>query len=926
MKNNKNFIEIYGAKTHNLKNLNLKIPAREIIILTGVSGSGKSSLALDTLYAEGQRRYVESFSTYARQFLEKVQKPDVEKIEGLFPAIAISQKPHPPNPRSTVGTITEIYDFLRLLFAKIGKIHCYNCNRIVKKDSINSVFKTLKNELKENEKIGIFFPLFIENDQNYKEVLKKLIRFGYDILLKEDKYYDINEFLEKGYSVENVFVHIDTIEWSLNKESRIKDSLEIAFSQGKGDIMILRDNKERLLFTEKLMCPYCKIFYKEPEPSELSFNSPKGACPKCQGFGNIISIDMKKIIPDENLTLEDKPIACWNSNLFSWFYKKLQRLSSKYKIPWNVPFKDLNSDIKKLIIEGNEDFPGIKGFFEILNEKKYKVQIRVFLSRFRKYEDCPVCKGSKLKREALCIKILNKNIYELCEISAERLRDFINSIELTIQEKDIAEKVLVEIKKRLNYLCDVGLGYLTLNRQASTLSGGEAQRINLAVALGTALTDTLYILDEPSIGLHPSDNQKLLNIIKSIKDLGNTVIIIEHDEEIIKSGDYIIELGPGSGEEGGYVIYCDRKEKFLKNSKSLTSRYLKGELKISCAKIHSSTLGSIKIIGAKEHNLKNIDVEIPLGKFVCLTGVSGSGKSTLAQDVLYAGYKSLTGSWKGKVGSFDKLIINGKLKDIIYVDQLPPSKSPKSIVATYINAFEHIRKIFANTSEAKLNNLTPSSFSFHSNAGRCPYCQGNGFNKIDMLFLASINVECEFCKGKRFKDDILKIKYKGKNIYEVLNLTIDEAIKFFEEDKLKKCLYPLIYIGLGYLRLGQSLDTLSAGEAQRIKIASFISSYSSNILYLFDEPTIGLHFHDINKLMDCFNKLLQNGNSILVIEHNINVIKNADYIIDLGPGGGEFGGYIVAAGKPEEIANNPNSITGKYLKSESNKLYKEKIL
>lgn len=908
------YIEIYGAKTHNLKNINLKIPAKKITILTGVSGSGKSSLAIDTLYAEGQRRYIESFSTYARQFLEKIQKPDVEKIEGLFPAIAISQKPHSPNPRSTVGTITEIYDYLRLLFAKIGKIHCYKCNRIIKKASVNSIFKDLSKEINENEKIGIFSPLLYENNVNKNELIKKLIRQGYDIIYKDHQYYDINYFLEENFSLENSFIHIDTIEFSHKRESRIIDSLEIAFNQGRGSIMILKENKEKLFFTDKLMCPYCKIIYTEPEPSQLSFNNPKGACPKCQGFGNIITYDMKKIIPDENLSLEQKPIACWNSNLFKWFYNKLRRLTPKYKIPWNIPFKDLNQNIKDLIVEGNDDFPGIKGFFEILNEKKYKVQIRVFLSRFRKYEDCPECKGSRLKAEALCIKIMNKNIYELCEMNAEKLKNFINSIELTEQEYKMVEKILLEINKRLNYLTDVGLSYLALNRQASTLSGGEAQRINLAAALGTSLTDTLYILDEPSIGLHPSDNQKLINIIKSIRNLGNTVIVIEHDEEIIKAGDYIIELGPASGEKGGYVVCASPKEEFLNNPNSLTAKYLRKELKISKTKFNCFSSGSIKIIGAKQHNLKNINVEIPLNKFVCLTGVSGSGKSTLAQEVLYAAYKNTKGNWKGKVGSCDTIIINGQLKDMVFIDQLPPSKNPKSIVATYINAFDYIRKIFAEVPEAKSKRLTPTSFSFHSNIGRCPYCKGNGFNKIEMLFLADLNVECEFCKGKRFKEEILKIKYKGKNIYEVLNLTVNEAIQFFEDNKIKKCLYPLISIGLGYLRLGQSLDTLSAGEAQRIKIASSILSSSSNILYLFDEPTIGLHFDDIKKLTECFFQLLQNGNSLLVIEHNLNIIKNANYIIDLGPGGGEQGGYVVASGSPEEIANNPYSITGKYLK------------
>lgn len=906
------YIIIKGARTHNLKGIDISIPVKGVTVIVGVSGSGKSSLALDTLYAEGQRRYVESFSPYTRQFLEKISKPSVEEVKGIFPAIAITRKPHISNPRSTVGTVTEIYDYLRLLYAKIGEIYCYSCDKRVSKHNVRTVYETLIKKKNENKRAAIFFPFKGED----KNSLIEFIKLGYDTVLKGSEHYSIQEVVGMDFGSEPVYLYVDTLDLANDENDRMIDSLEIGFKDGDGSIMIMLDDGEHLLFDKRLVCPYCSIEYEEPEPSHFSFNSPKGACSTCQGFGNVIALDMKKIIPNEDLPLKDKPIAAWNTNLFKWLYRRLAQISSKYGLPLDVPFKDLKLEHKKLIVDGNEDFPGIKGFFEYLNEKKYKVHIRIFISQYRKYEDCPECFGSRLRRERLAVKFRGKNIYELSSMSAKEILQFIKGIRLSKGEEEIAGKIIYEIERRLLYLDLVGLSYLSLDRQTSTLSRGESQRINLAIALGTNLTETLYVLDEPSVGLHFYDNKRLIEVIRGIKELGNTVVIVEHDRDVIKDADYVVELGPGAGEKGGEVVFSGSVKDFLNDPHSLTAKYLRGEIAGIKSSRNNSTRrkGFIIIKSAKEHNLKAIDLKIPLEQLVCITGVSGSGKSTLIHDVLYAGLKHMRGEWKGKVGLCDEIIVDGKLEDIILVDQSPPSKSPKSIIATYSKAFEYVRKIFADTLEAKLAGFSFSDFSFHSSKGRCPYCGGDGYSRVEMLFLADMIVECEYCKGKRYRDDILKIKYKGKNISEILDLTVNESIEFFGDDKIKKRLQPLIEIGLDYLRLGQSLDTLSAGEAQRIKIAYYLSQKKGNSLYIFDEPTIGLHFYDIGKLISCFNQLLELGGTVIVIEHNVNVIMSADYVIDLGPGGGDEGGYIVAQGKLSDIINSESSLTGRYLR------------
>lgn len=915
-------IIIKGARVHNLKNIDLELPKNKLIVFTGVSGSGKSSLAFDTIYAEGQRRYVESLSAYARQFLEKMDKPDVDLIEGIAPAIAIDQKSTPRNPRSTVGTMTEIYDYLRLLFARIGKTYCSKCGSLVQKDSPSYVVDKIK-QLPEGSRIYILFPLQIHKGHTIEEEFSALKEKGFHRIFIRDELIDLDGEIDiKRAQKDEVYVLVDRlIVRSDIDETRLFDSVEMAFNEGKGYLIVkVIDTGETLKFSEHFECAYCKIEYEEPEPRLFSFNNPYGACPKCQGFGRAYGIDWDSLVPDKTKSIKEGAIYPWRSEKFSWFQKDLLRIAKRAGIPVDVPFKDLNPEHIEIIKNGYDGFEGVNGFFKLLEENSYKIHYRVMLSRYRGYTTCDMCGGSRLRKEALNVKISGKTIYDVVQMSIEKAYLFFQNIELTDYERAISSSILSEINRRLKYLYEVGLGYLTLDRLSSTLSGGEAQRINLATALGSSLVGTLYILDEPSIGLHPRDTHRLIKILKSLKENGNTVIVVEHDREVIESADHIVDLGPGAGENGGRIVFQGKYEDLLKDENSLTGKYLSGRLKIPVPKQRRKPQKgkSITIYGAREHNLKNIKVEFPLNLFVCVTGVSGSGKSTLVHDILYAGLKRIKeGSYEGKIGKFDKIEGHELIDAVEMVDQSPIGKTPRSNPVTYIKAFDGIREIFASTHLAKVRGYTPGHFSFNIPGGRCETCEGEGFVKIEMQFLADIYLPCESCNGKRYKSEILEVEYKGKNISDVLNMTVTEAIEFFRgHKKVVERLKVLEAVGLGYIKLGQPATTLSGGEAQRVKLSAHLLASESNphTLFIFDEPTTGLHFDDISKLLKAFNSLLDSGHSIIVIEHNMDVIKCADWIIDLGPEAGDEGGYVVAVGTPEEIAQNPNSHTGKFLK------------
>ncbi len=915
-------IIIKGARVHNLKNIDLELPKNKLIVFTGVSGSGKSSLAFDTIYAEGQRRYVESLSAYARQFLEKMDKPDVDLIEGIAPAIAIDQKSTPRNPRSTVGTMTEIYDYLRLLFARIGKTYCSKCGSLVQKDSPSYVVDKIK-QLPEGSRIYILFPLQIHKGHTIEEEFSALKEKGFHRIFIRDELIDLDGEIDiKRAQKDEVYVLVDRlIVRSDIDETRLFDSVEMAFNEGKGYLIVkVIDTGETLKFSEHFECAYCKIEYEEPEPRLFSFNNPYGACPKCQGFGRAYGIDWDALVPDKTKSIKEGAIYPWRSEKFSWFQKDLLRIAKRAGIPVDVPFKDLNPEHIEIIKNGYDGFEGVNGFFKLLEENSYKIHYRVMLSRYRGYTTCDMCGGSRLRKEALNVKISGKTIYDVVQMSIEKAYLFFQNIELTDYERAISSSILSEINRRLKYLYEVGLGYLTLDRLSSTLSGGEAQRINLATALGSSLVGTLYILDEPSIGLHPRDTHRLIKILKSLKENGNTVIVVEHDREVIESADHIVDLGPGAGENGGRIVFQGKYEDLLKDENSLTGKYLSGRLKIPVPKQRRKPQKgkSITIYGAREHNLKNIKVEFPLNLFVCVTGVSGSGKSTLVHDILYAGLKRIKeGSYEGKIGKFDKIEGHELIDAVEMVDQSPIGKTPRSNPVTYIKAFDGIREIFASTHLAKVRGYTPGHFSFNIPGGRCETCEGEGFVKIEMQFLADIYLPCESCNGKRYKSEILEVEYKGKNISDVLNMTVTEAIEFFRgHKKVVERLKVLEAVGLGYIKLGQPATTLSGGEAQRVKLSAHLLASESNphTLFIFDEPTTGLHFDDISKLLKAFNSLLDSGHSIIVIEHNMDVIKCADWIIDLGPEAGDEGGYVVAVGTPEEIAQNPNSHTGKFLK------------
>ena len=944
-------IEVRGARVNNLKNISFSIPINRMTVVTGVSGSGKSSLAFDTVYAEGQRRYVESLSAYARQFLERMDKPDVDEVVGIAPAIAIRQKNSTRNPRSTVGTQTEIYDYLRLLYSRVGVTICRVCGREVHRDSPESAADEILEQLQDGTRFFVLFPAdagLTETEQNGNSNSQKngnagesrkskvsraaattsrqtitahlmsLMQRGFTRLLHEGQQIDLNSPDDySGNNFDSVYVLVDRLVVRADMRQRLVDSLETCFREGHGQALIQVAEDARLLrFAEEFQCKYDGTVYARPEPRLFSFNNPFGACRVCQGFGNTIGIDMDLVIPNPGLTLSEGAIEPWTKPQFDWARTELRRFCKAERIPMNVPFNQLTRHQQRAIVNGKGEWSGVLGFFEFLETKKYKLHVRVFLSKYRGYTLCPECDGSRLRQEARDVRVGDRTMPEVTSLSIKYAAGFFDKLELSPEQSAIADRILFEIRRRLHFLVDVGLDYLTLDRLASTLSGGEAQRIQLATNLGSSLVGALYVLDEPSIGLHPRDNDRLIRLLQNLRDIGNTVLVVEHDAEMIRSADHVLDIGPAAGELGGRLMYEGDFSGLLTDSLSLTGRYLRGEAEIKEPKHRRPLqLKRLTIRGAGEHNLKNINVEIPLDMLVCVTGVSGSGKSTLIHDCIYAGLKKQRGDWQGHVGAFQKLEGGQHIDEVILVDQSPIGRTPRSNPVTYIKVYDAIRETFANTREAQARGLEPSHFSFNVPGGRCEVCQGDGTVTVEMQFLADVELVCEECKGTRFKQQILDVRYRGRNIHEVLNMTVRQAITFFREvTKITNRLRLLDDVGLGYLRLGQSATTLSGGEAQRVKLAAHLSKRAgAKTLYIFDEPTTGLHFDDINKLLAAFRALIDAGGSLLVIEHNLDVVKTADYLIDLGPEGGEAGGEVVATGTPEEIMRVKRSHTGHYL-------------
>lgn len=915
---------IRGARVHNLKNVSLELPRNKLIVVTGVSGSGKSSLAFDTIYAEGQRRYVESLSAYARQFLERMDKPDVDFIQGISPAIAIEQKTSTRNPRSTVATTTEVYDYLRLLFGRVGTTYCRVCGDPVRRDTVSSVVDRLRLEPVATKAL-ILFPMNDHPGRSMKEEFDALKQRGFFRVFVKGSVIDLNETTPKVKDKKEVQVLVDRVvlkPGDAETEQRVADSIETAFLEGDGYARIyLLERKEELRFTQHFECPRDGIRYEEPDPRLFSFNNPLGACPKCQGFGRSIGIDMNLVVPDPRKSIRQGAIHPWNFPRWREYLKDLLRIAKEAGVPTDIPFQDLTPQQLDVVMNGYDGYDGINGFFEFLERKSYKIHYRVFLSRYRGYTTCDACKGSRLKPEALNIRVGGKTIHDIVRMTIEDAHEFFQTLRLSDYEMQVARRVLDEIRKRLKFLNDVGIGYITLDRLTMTLSGGEAQRINLATALGSTLVGSLYVLDEPSIGLHPRDNQKLINILKSLRDLGNTVLVVEHDEDMIRQADVVVDMGPRAGEHGGEVVCVGSVEELLRHPTSLTAAYLSHRRSIPVpAKRRKDPERSILIKGARENNLKKIDVRIPLNIFVCVTGVSGSGKSTLVHDVLYAGLQKIKAGFEGVAGKYDAIIGAEAIERVEMVDQSPIGRTPRSNPVTYIKAFDLIREVLAGTQAARLRGFTPGHFSFNVPGGRCDTCEGEGVQTIEMQFLADVMLTCETCKGKRFKQEVLEVRYRGKNVDDILSMTVTEAIEFFsgtrEGKRVAKRLKVLDDVGLGYLRLGQSATSLSGGEAQRIKLAHHLlaAETEGKALFIFDEPTTGLHLDDIAKLLRCFDALLEQGHSLVVIEHNLHVIKCADFIIDLGPEGGEKGGQVVATGTPEEVARNERSYTGRFLR------------
>jgi excinuclease ABC subunit A len=946
-------IQVRGARVHNLKNITVAIPHNAITVVTGVSGSGKSSLAFDTVYAEGQRRYVESLSAYARQFLERMEKPDVDEISGIAPAVAIRQKNSTRNPRSTVATATEIYDYLRLLFARCGQTFCVKCGAEVRRDNPDEIatrvltmtpgrrfyvlyeFRPggMASVAPSTDVAGAVVPptrrvtkrkVTQPSAESLRQSLIDLQKRGFNRLYQDGRMHEFSSpetLLDIDFS-RTVFAVVDRLAINPESRSRLVDSIEICYREGHGEALLefvadAAGPAERLLFNERFECKKDGTLYQEPEPRLFSFNNPYGACPRCQGFGNTIDFDLNLVVPDSSKSLDEGAILPWTKPRYRNLLQDAKKWARGRGIPTNVAWRHLTEEQRRLILEGDpeSDYEGITGFFKYLERKKYKLHVRVFLSRFRGYATCLECGGTRLRAEARAVRVAGRSITEVCKLTVKEARVFFSSIKLTQAQNTVADKILQEVRSRLQFLDEVGLDYLTLDRLTSTLSGGEAQRIQLATSLGSHLVGALYVLDEPSIGLHPRDTQRLIDILKSLRDLGNTVLVVEHDPDTIRAADYVIDLGPGAGELGGKLLFAGSYAAMLEEPKSITGRYLTGDLRIPVPNNRHKLSGRfLKVIGAHLHNLRDVDLTLPLGTLTVVTGVSGSGKSTLVHDVLY---KALAAKRNGSsVKEFcERIEGDAQIREVVIVDQSPIGRTPRSNPATYLKAFDAIREVFADTPDAKRRGYTAGHFSFNVPGGRCETCQGDGTVTVEMQFLADVELICEECRGTRFKSGVLEVLYHGKSIHDVLQLTVREALVFFiNVPKVISKLRVLNEIGLGYLRLGQSATTLSGGEAQRLKLASHLSrTENQGILYILDEPTTGLHFDDIAKLLAAFRKLLESGASLLVIEHNLDVIKSADWLVDLGPEGGDQGGKIIATGTPEQVARNAQSHTGRYL-------------
>jgi excinuclease ABC subunit A len=936
-------LRVRGARVHNLKNVSVEIPHNAITVVSGVSGSGKSSLAFDTIYAEGQRRYVESLSAYARQFLERMEKPDVDEISGIAPAVAIRQKNTTRNPRSTVATATEIYDYLRLFFARCGQTFCIKCRAEVLRDTPDAI-GTRVLSLGHGRRFYVLYQLRIASPQPAAKprkaerkqmdgpapdllrlMLLDLQKRGFNRLYQDGRVHEFNSpetLLDVDFK-KTVYVLVDRLTVSEEARSRLVDSVEICYREGHGEAIVefLPDTNgesaERLNFNERFECKNDGTVYQEPEPRLFSFNNPYGACPRCQGFGNTIDFDLNLVVPDPSKSLDDGAIEPWTKPRYRVLLSDAKKWAKSQGIPTNVPWRQLKEEDREKILGGDpeNDYEGVKGFFNWLERKKYKLHVRVFLSRYRGYATCPECGGTRLRPEARAVRVAERTITDVCKLTVKEARRFFSELQLSEAQAKVADRILEEIRSRLQFLDEVGLDYLSLDRLTSTLSGGESQRIQLATSLGSHLVGALYVLDEPSIGLHPRDTRRLIDILKSLRDLGNTVLVVEHDPATIEAADRVIDLGPGAGELGGKLLFSGTYQEILKDPKSITGRYLSGELRIPVPNARHKTAGKfLRLYGATLHNLNNVDAMIPLGMLTVVTGVSGSGKSTLVHDVVY---KALLAKRNGGTEKEFCERIDGdyQVREAVIVDQSPIGRTPRSNPATYLKAFDAIREAFADTPDAKRRGYSAGHFSFNVPGGRCETCQGDGTVTVEMQFLADVELVCEECRGTRFKSSVLEVQYHGKNVHDVLGMTVREALAFFVNvPKITSKLRILNEIGLGYLRLGQSGTTLSGGEAQRLKLAAHLTrTENQGILYILDEPTTGLHFDDIAKLLAAFRKLLESGASLLVIEHNLDVIKSADWLIDMGPEGGDRGGKIIATGTPEQVARNSQSHTGKFL-------------